>query len=140
MDFGLLQVLVAAESPLLPFHEEVRQKIVADSVNETEDLRNDLCEVQMRWLLSQVPDYTVAANIFMDCDKFCAQYSTEPEVNLEALKVFMSLLPDERLRKALGLTAHAKYETLKIKPAAWRNHISRLLTYAFLVFTAHHSQ
>ena len=83
---------------------------------------------------------TVAANTFTICDKFCAQYFTGPEVNLKALKEFTSLPPDERVRKALGLAAHATCETLKIKPAAWRSDISRLLTYALLVFTAHHSQ
>ena len=140
MDFGLVQTLVAAESPLLANHDEVQQKILAISENETEDLRMDLCAVQVRRLLSQVPDYTVAANTFMDCDKFCVQYSTGPEAKLRALKMFMSLLPDESLRKAVGITAHAKYESLKINPASWRDDISRLLTYAFLVFTAHHCQ
>ena len=97
-----------------------------------------LCAAQREVLRGMMPSYADAVALYLGVAACAEKQQHGPEPNLQRIRQLMQLIENEAARQAIGLTSMTKYNSFKIKPKEWREDVVRVLTFAFLAFTAFH--
>ncbi len=135
--FGLLKMLVS-ETGYLTNEDVIKKLFEAYEKTESKPNEDALESAQKAAICNQVVDYGSALTLFAAAEIFATKFGSGPEPKIDDVREFTSLVKDEPLRKALGMTSLQKYDKAKIKPKTWKADISKQLTLAYLGLTAHH--